>query len=146
MTPAPATLEALIVRLGNANPDMPVEFACDGQVLGSGYHVTELKLARIASIDCGGRTSDFMQAQMQLLDGVAGAHLTAGKVGAILSRSAKAIPGLAEAELIVEAAPGNQGLGLYHVAELTEGKGTLRVALASDRATCKPAADQNCCC
>lgn len=145
MPSAPATLSDLIGSLAGARPDLPAIFLADGAEIGAGYHITELKLADISSIDCGGRQTRFAETQMQLLDGQDGEALTVGKVGSILNRSVDALPGLAEAPLSVEFAHGNRGLGRYRLGAPEVSGGQVRLPLLEDRAQCKPMAEQSCC-
>ncbi|WP_425092776.1 DUF6428 family protein [Tropicimonas sp. S265A] len=142
MPPAPATLTDLIADLSAQDPEAAAVFQLDGRDIQAGYHVTELKLARIDGIDCGGRRSHWQEAQMQVLDGYGGKWMRAGKLAGILRQSAEALPGLADAPLSVEFAPGNAHLARYHLGPLgTDAEGRLTLPLVATRAVCKPAED-----
>lgn len=138
MSAAPATLAELLPQLSAAPADAPVVFRTPQGEIGAGYHLTELKLAQINSIDCGGNLNDWTETQLQVLDGQIGAHLQVGKITEILQRSAKALPGLMEARLSIETAPGNQGLGRYSIGSVQVSDDRVLVDLSADRATCKP--------
>lgn len=145
MTRPVATLAAFIDLLDAADPETPVVFATQNGALGPGYHVTELKLAQINSIDCGGNHAGWTETQLQLLDGSMGKHLTAGKVASILRRSAHSVDGLSSAALWIEMAPRNQGLSRYRVNGLQADGKSVRVDLIEGRAQCKPAVAMGCC-
>lgn len=145
MTDAPATLAQLLPRLDATTADTPVIIATDHAKLGPGYHLTELKLAQINSIDCGGNLNSWVETQMQLLDGADGTPLTAGKIAAILRRSAQIIDGLSDAPLWVETAPRNQGLSRYRIGSVHDSGQALEIALTHDQAQCKPAVSLGCC-
>ena len=127
-------------------------FEAEGDKVGRGYHLTELRLARISSIDCGGVSDAWDEAQMQVLDAPGDAAMSAGKMAGILARSAKAIDGLADAPLNVEFSPGNQGLGRYRLGAPRVAEGVVTIPLtamgpeckALTRAMSKPAA-RDCC-
>ncbi len=139
---APMTMASdMIAELAALDPDLPLGFASEAGEIGGGYHITELKLAQIRSIDCGGRESQWVEAQLQLLDGSGGAWITAGKVAAILRRCVGALPDLADAPLSVEFAHGNRGLSRYTAGGLEMRDGRAVVPLVSSAAQCKPAVD-----
>lgn len=145
MTSAPATLSELVQTLSDARPDLPATFRTGAAEIGAGYHVTELKLADIDSIDCAGRRARWSEALLQLLDGQDGQRLTAGKVAAILRRSLAEIPGLADAPLAVEFAHGNRGLARYRLGTPEFAGSRIVLPLIDERALCKPATELSCC-
>lgn len=144
MTTLPATLSDLALALDACPPDLPVKLRTQSGVIGAGYHVTELKLAQIQSIDCAGRLSTWEESLIQVLDAEDGDPLVAGKVAAILRRSAAALPDLADAPMAYELSPGNLGLARYHLTGLSMDGDSLLLDLGSDRAQCKPATDMAC--
>lgn len=142
MTPPPTTLNALLALLESANPDDAAVFSTSAGDIGGGYHVTELKLASIRSIDCGGQTDSWTETHLQLLDGHGGAHMSVEKLSKIASHSAKKLPGLGDAPFLVEFAPHNDGLGRYRIGAVTSEPGRVVIALRNDVAMCKPFQDQ----
>ncbi|SMH41243.1 DUF6428 family protein [Maritimibacter sp. HL-12] len=140
-----ATAGDMVSALDRLAPDMPVGFATDAGVIGGDYHITELKLAEIRSIDCGGRESRWREAALQLLDGSGEGWMSAGKMAAILKRCIAALPDLAVVPLSVEFAHGNRGLGRYTPVQPLDRGGHAVVALVGDAAQCKPAVDTGCC-
>ena len=135
------TIDDLTAALAALPADAPAVFATDEGPIGEGYHVTELKLARIDSIDCGGRMDGWTEAMLQLLDGAGRTHMSVGKLQGILDQSRRRIEGLGDAPLRVEFAPGNDGLCIYGApaVAMTGGRAVLR--LMPDRAACKLAAE-----
>lgn len=146
MTAAPTTLASLAEVLETHAPDAPLIFATTEGEIGAGYHVTELKRAEIESIDCGGRVDRWRETHLQLLDGAGEAPMPVGRFLAIARQSVAAIDGLGAAPLRVEFAPANAGLRLHRIAGVEAKAGRVRVALAEERALCKPAAEAGAAC
>lgn len=137
-----ATLSDIAAQLDAFPPDALLTFRTEaGAGTGPGYHLTELKLADVRSIDCGGRLSRFTEARLQLLDGSEGISLTVGKARGILAKSLRALDGLGDAPLIVEFAPANAGLSQFRPASVRSSNGAAEVALTPDAAVCKPQVD-----
>lgn len=140
MSHGPATLSDLAAVLAAVPAETSAVFVTSEGDIGGGYHVTELKLAEIASIDCGARRGRWREAQMQLLDGHGRTHMNAGKLAAILDRSISAMPGLAEVPFTIEFAHGNRGLSRYRLGIPVPEKERVTLPLAAEHAQCKPAA------
>lgn len=134
------TLDDLVAATRALPADAPLVFSTKDGPIGEGYHVTELKLARIDSIDCGARTDAWTEATLQLLDGRGRSHMPVGRFAGILEQSARHIDGLGGSPLRVEFAHGNDGLGIFDISapELADGRVSLK--LEPIRAHCKPAA------
>lgn len=145
------TLRALDTNLSAFPDQTKVIFETDSGRIGGGYHLTELKLAQVTSIDCGGQMDSWTEASLQLLDGPIGDHMTAAKFRAIISHSLDRIAGLGDVSLSVEFAPQNAGLRLYEIADVQDSDGAAIVALREKTALCKPAltcmpkSAQSCC-
>ena len=107
--------------------------------IGAGYHVTEWKLARVQSIDCGARRADWTEASLQLLDGYGGQHMTVRTFRGILNKSIAALPDLADAPFSVEFAPGNAGLRIFQASPPRLDADRVTIALRDGGAICKPA-------
>ncbi|WP_298963760.1 DUF6428 family protein [uncultured Roseibium sp.] len=133
------SLSDLLETLQALPSEAPVVFLTDEGEIGAGYHVTELKLSHVTSIDCGARIASWSEAALQLLDGADGGHMTAGKLSAILRQSIARVSGLAAVPLKAEFAHGNEGMHLYGIdtPELEGAKVVVR--LTQLRAHCKPA-------
>ena len=134
------TLNDFLNALHEQPAEAPLVFTTSEGPIGAGYHITELKSLDIKSIDCGGRTSDWTEVQIQLLDGAGRSHLSAGKSAKILEHSLKAIPDMAERELCCEYAPGNNGLRRYIPTQPIWAEGHVEMRLTEDGAQCKAAA------
>lgn len=136
---APLTPSAVLAALSPAEPSAPLIFrTAKGEIFG-GYHVTELKLADIRSIDCLARQSQWREATLQLLDGRGGDPMTVGRFRRILEQSARGLDGLSEAPLQVEFAHGNDGVRLYSMQVPALEAERVVIDLADLRAQCKPA-------
>ncbi|MEM1232702.1 MAG: DUF6428 family protein [Pseudomonadota bacterium] len=133
------TLNDFLDALAPLPAEAALSFATSEGEIAGGYHVTEFKLARVESIDCGGRRSRFDEAYLQLLDGKGGERMAVGKFAAIAAKSRDAVPGLGEADLKVEFAHGNAGKSIFELGLPVGGPGGVTVALGGDAALCKPA-------
>ncbi len=135
------TLDDLLAATRALPPELPLVFVTDDGPVGPGYHVTELKLARIVSIDCGARTSSWSETVLQLLDGHGRAHMPVGKFAGILAQSVRKVDGLGASPAFVEFGHHNAGMQIFRPGEpeLTEGDVVLR--LHPVRAQCKPASE-----
>ncbi len=137
-----ATLDDVVTVATTFETGKPLIFTTDEGDIGPGYHVTELKHLSVNSIDCGGRMSAWTEAQLQLLDGNAGGHMSVGKFIGIAKHSAAALPELGKVPISVEFAPGNRGLRRYLIDGLHEDPTSVRVKLIEDGAACKPHLDK----
>ncbi len=129
-------------QMTEKDADRRLIFATIDGPIGAGYHVTELKLADVHSIDCGGNQSSWTEATMQLLDGYGDDHMTAGTFAGIADTSVAALPGLRDAPLSVEFAPRNEGLRIYQIGAIQRTEDSLIVGLQDRQALCKPSAAQ----
>ena len=136
------TLNAFLDHLKDASPEAGVSFATEKGPVGAGYHITELKHATVASIDCGGRRSSWDEAALQVLDVYGEMPMPVSKLSEILARSIDAIPGLGTAPVHVEFGHGNRMLSRYDVAGIDIGRAHVRISLAGAHASCKPAREK----
>lgn len=127
-----------------AAPDDPVRFLAGGASIGGGYHVTELRRARIDAIDCGLGRAAWEEAQLQILDGRGGASMTGRTLAGILRRSAEALDLPRDAAFRIEAKPGGGALRRYRLDRIEARGGETVVSLAAMGAECRPAA-RGCC-
>jgi len=133
------TLDDLLVAAQALPPERPLVFVTDDGPIGPGYHVTELKLARIVSIDCGARTSSWSETVLQLLDAQGRLHMPVSKFASILAQSVRKVDGLGASPAFVEFGHHNAGMQIFQPEEpeLIDGEVVLR--LHPVRAQCKPA-------
>ncbi|MCX2721724.1 DUF6428 family protein [Roseibium salinum] len=136
------TPNQLLESLNALPADAPLVFHTEAGPIGDGYHVTELKHARITSIDCGARVAQWDEASLQLLDGQGEEHMAVGKFSAIVRQSIRRVKALAECPMHVEFAHGNSGLRIYQLSGPRLEEGVVAVHLAEGRARCKPALEQ----
>ncbi|MDF1774613.1 MAG: DUF6428 family protein [Rhizobiaceae bacterium] len=114
-------------------------FEVDDQIIGAGYHVTELRHSASTGIDCGGNVETWQEARLQLLDGPGETHMSLGKFRTIVEKSLDRLPELADAPLLVEFSPENMGLKLMAPDAPFMKDGRVSVKLRDSRAMCKPA-------
>ena len=65
--PADLTLSELLGSIA-ADPDRPLVFHYGGCAVRAGYHVTEVKAARFAALDCGANPESWSEIFIQLWD------------------------------------------------------------------------------
>lgn len=133
------TPDALLAMLSTSPPDAPLVFRTDKGEIRGGYHITELKLADIRSIDCGARRSSWRELSLQLLDGDGGDHMSVDRFRRILRQSAEHVDGLGATPMHVEFANDNIGMRLYQLAEPRRSGERVMLDLVETRARCKPA-------
>ena len=132
------TLQEILDQLSKYPSESELVFSAEGADISGGYHLTEFKLARIASIDCGARTSTWTEASMQLLDGHGGEFITLDKFMSIAKKSIEMVADLGSAPLNVEFAPGNEGIRIYDLQAPTFAGNRVTVNLVAKSAACKP--------
>lgn len=137
--PEDITLGALLDVL-DAHPSQPLLFLREGRPLKPGYHVTEVKAGRIATLDCGSNLEAWSETVVQLWDAgdSEAGRMGAGKFAAIICTVAGRLPLDLSAKLTFEVSDGVEPLRLYraHTPEIVEGG--VRVALSGRPASCKP--------
>ena len=140
------TLNDILKILEAVSANAPVIFTTEQGEIGGGYHITELKLASVNSIDCGGRLSNWTEASVELLDGTGETHMAAGKWRAILSQSVKKVAGLGDADLHIEFGIQNIELRKYKVTAPKISSARIEFHLSDQRALCKPVIEQGTAC
>ncbi|MEO1239710.1 MAG: DUF6428 family protein [Pseudomonadota bacterium] len=133
------TLNGFLTTLKTAMPEAGVIFATEDGPVGAGYHITELKHARVSSIDCGARQSSWEEVAVQVLDVFGDAPMPVDRLRGILSRSLAALPALADAPVHVEFGHRNESLSRYEIAGLTLDDDLVKISIVRAHATCKPA-------
>jgi Family of unknown function (DUF6428) len=135
------TLDDLLRAMQSFPAGLPLVFITDDGPVGAGYHVTELKLANLVSIDCGARTSAWSESMLQLLDGQGRAHMPVGKFLGILKQSLRKVDGLGAAPAFVEFGHQNAGMQIFRLSKPEQDGGAVTLRLQPVRAHCKPALD-----
>ena len=118
--------------------DAPLIFSSPDGPVGAGYHVTEWKLARIESIDCGAHRSAWTEAALQLLDGPGRDYMKVAKFRGILRKSIEAMPALEHTAFKVEYAPNNLGLRIFDPQMPVSDQASVTISLQDSGAQCKP--------
>lgn len=130
-------LQDLNTALQPVADDVSIRFQSDEGLVGPGFHITELKAAKIEAIDCGGALDQWDEVILQLMDGHQGQPMRADRLRSILRHSIGKIPALAEADVRVEFAHGNRGMGIHQMSGLSFGDGQAVIELTQDQAVCK---------
>ncbi|MDD9924131.1 MAG: DUF6428 family protein [Boseongicola sp.] len=134
-------LNDLLADLGEFDGDQPLIFSSDGKDAAPGYHLTEVKLASVSSLDCGGRRHQWSEARLQVLDGRGEQYMSVNKFRSIIARALEGLDGLRFADVHVEFAHGNLGLMLHSMGKPYEKGAGVVVPLEPISAQCKPAFD-----
>jgi len=140
MTQSPLKIDALLTML-KSHPDLPVIFTQNEQSISPGYHVTEVKMSVVNSLDCGQGTDQWRELAVQLLDGNAHssqAHMPATKMIGILDKALAANQADDNTQLYFEFAIGNAALQKSSVKAIEVVNNTVTIALSATTAQCKP--------
>jgi hypothetical protein len=138
--PAEATSADLVAALA-PHGGKALVFAYDGRDLLPGYHVTEVKAASFASLDCGAQPESWQETVIQLWDVPAEpgrAPMTVGKFLAILRKVAEQVAMDDEAKLTFEISDGARPMQVFTPAAIELEADKVRVALRPRPASCKP--------
>lgn len=123
-----------------AHRDLPLVFNYGGKVISPGYHATEVKAARLSSLDCGANPESWSETVIQLwdVDGENSTHMRASKFLGILAQVEKRMALDPDALLIFEAGDSASPMQVFTVAAVVAASGGVQVTLAPRPATCKP--------
>lgn len=136
-----ATVKELCAALDRGQGAASLRVTADGRDLASGFHVTEIQMADVNSLDCGGRHLAWSEAAVQILDSGTGRPMEVGTLRAILGKAQDVLPGIGALPLRVDADPGGTGLRRYQIADVKIGGGAVTLSLQPDHAACKPAVE-----
>jgi hypothetical protein len=147
------TTQDFIAQLRRA-PEKPLLFVNDeGDTIHAGYHLTEIKAAKLDTVDCGGEKNRWNETIMQLWvpsDETSETFMTAGKFLSIYEKVSCMIDVDPTGEVRFEYGDENFFPSYYHVESMTEEIDALRVELRPPQTTCKArdrrAAGASCCC
>ncbi len=140
------TLAELDHALRNANAELPLIFESGGVPIRGGFHVTEFKHAKIASMTCGGDTDAWEEARIEVMDGHGLAdHMPVGRFLSMVERERSQMPDLEALPLTVEFGPDHAGLRLYDLAEPEIGSRDVKLDLLPRGAVCKAVTTVSCC-
>lgn len=142
-TPQPAPTTGVVTTLPGSlveHAAKTLAFDCPDRVVNAGFHITEIKRASIASLDCGRARDSWQEIIIQVMDvpGSSDSPLTAGKFGAIVAEAlGKTDP--AGAAITVELSDGTDALRLYDVAAAHARDEAFVIRLHPRAARCKAA-------
>lgn len=123
----------------SGTPDLPLLFSLDGINIGNGYHVTEIKLADITSVDCGSGSDRWQEVIIQLLDGAsAKPAMTCGKFRSIMNKAQASLKPANDSRLVFEYSPSNGTLQRLQVHTVSNQNDSRIIELGGTKAECKP--------
>ena len=137
---APQARQILLPNVLAENAGKRLEFECPDRPVNSGFHITEVKLATISSLDCGRAQQEWQEIIVQVMDipNSSDAPLTVGKLANILAESLPATLS-PQASFTVELSNGDEAIRLYEVSATYTRGDDFVVKLSQRRATCKAA-------
>ena len=121
--------------------EKPLVFDLDGHRIRAGYHVTEVKAAQFASLDCGANPEQWHETIIQLWDvpdTENEPHMTVSKFLAIYKQVTRRVPVDGAARLTFECGDLTSPAVQYTAEGLTTDGAEVLVRLEPIRATCKP--------
>jgi hypothetical protein len=133
------TLTRLRAEL-EAHSTLPLVFSYGGRTIATGYHVTEVKAARLSSLDCGANPESWNETVIQLwdVDSDNATHMKVSKFLGILAQVERRVAIDPEALLIFEAGDSASPMQIFTVGSIAETPDHVEVMLAPRPATCKP--------
>ena len=136
---ADLTLGELLVAIA-PHPELPLVFHYDGRAVRPGYHVTEVKAGRFASLDCGANPESWDEVFVQLWDVAAGdaTHMPAGKFARIIGKVSEQVGLDHGAKLTFEVSDGVAPMQLHRAGAPTIANQELHVPLSPRPSSCKP--------
>lgn len=137
------TLHDIKILATETEDHLPIRLKIGGEVLRGPFHVTELRHLTVRAIDCGGRTSESVEAELEVLPGGQN-PLTAGRFAKILTTSVNRVPGLGDAPLTLRHQKGDT-LGLFPAEDVRREDDGLWLDAGTIGPVCKPARDTGCC-
>jgi hypothetical protein len=137
--PEIASLAQLRAALDGHGP-LPLVFVYGGKAIAPGYHVTEVKAARFASLDCGANPESWSETIIQLWDvaGDSSTHMSVAKFLGILVQVERRVAIDSEALLIFEAGDSESPMQVFTVGDIAATPDHVEITLAPRPATCKP--------
>ena len=112
-----------------------------GRTVRPGYHVTEIKMARFAALDCGGNSESWTETVLQIEDVPAkdgGGFMPVGKFLSILSRVERVLDLDDTARVTVEIGRPGEAMQVFDIAGIAVTGDRATLALAARPAICKP--------
>lgn len=112
---------------------------CPDRAVNVNFHVTEIKLADITSLDCGNRSTRWQEIIVQIMDMADSADepLTIRKVTAIFEKSLQGRAIDADAKYTIELSDGSDAIRLYDVIGSRTAADAFHLVLAPRTSVCK---------
>ena len=134
------TLSAFSAALQRAR-GLPLAFTYDGRMTKKGYHVTELKSARITGLDCGANVESWSETIFQVLDiedSITGQFMTVDKLAGIIAKYGKLLGADPTSKISFEVSDGGDAMRIFAFGglEVTDGRASIR--LVNRVSACKP--------
>lgn len=120
------------------NTQNPLVFRTGSQNINPGYHVTEIKKAQVASMDCGRGTDHWLEVVIQLLDGKSTSTQKLMSTDKFIGIASSALATLPPHKLYFEFSPGNGALLKMQVESIRVEDDQNVVVLSALAAECKP--------
>lgn len=121
---------------------LDLEFTVSGRRISGAYHITEIKSARIESVDCGGTQNRWTEVVFQLLEpgqDDPSRRMTVERARKIYDDASRIQAFDRDAEVIFEYEPEGAPTALLRVDSIGAGRERAVVSLESKRTECKPA-------
>ncbi|SHG86741.1 DUF6428 family protein [Marivita hallyeonensis] len=131
------TFEHFRKQLDRLPAGAPVVFSTpDGPIRG-GYHLTEVRQARLTGLACNGVSEEWGEVALHLLDGFGGPHMPVATLFGILGKAAETLSDAIDYEVSVAFGHGNATRSVYTVTDPVLEGDTVKIALTPSPVDCK---------
>lgn len=137
---ADMTLSGLLAALESAR-GRGLVFRYDGRTTRPGYHVTEMKFARMTGVDCGANAESWTETIFQLWDietSVTGETMSVDKLIGIARKVSGMIGAEGTSRLTFEVSDGNEAMRIYAFEGLDIAGDVATIRLGQRVSACKP--------
>lgn len=120
---------------------LPLVLTYAGRTIQPGYHVTEIKAARFAALDCGGNPDSWTETILQVEDipgGPDARFMTVGKFVSILARVDQALVLNGSSRVTIEISRPGEAMQVFDIAGIESGADRVTLTLVIRPAICKP--------
>lgn len=141
-SPAQADFDLITLRDAlKPRETQPLVLEYAGRTIQAGYHVTEIKFARLSALDCGGNPDNWIETILQVEDIPAqagGDFMTVGKFLSILGRVEAALGLDQSSRVTFEVSRPDEAMQVFDIAGVDTIQGHTRLVLEKRPAICKP--------
>mgnify|MGYP000454069087 FL=1 len=120
---------------------LPLVLTYAGRTIQPGYHVTEVKAAHFAALDCGGNPDKWSETVLQVEDLPAregNDTMSVGKFLAILARVEKTLSMDQSSRVTIEISRPGEAMQVFDIARVEAGQDRMTLELEMRPAICKP--------